>query len=328
MSEQLRKKGGSAFRAVEERLVLSSNADLAFSKGSEKMLKDKELKKRKKEVDQLDTQFSRAQKDVARAKIAACSDAEADILAREQAKNKQISDCKCNGEKFKYEAPMSSQADVNKMFTKIQKLSEQDRLSIMRKEVKLKKMMFSQLPADFVLFKQYNLSSSQMYKNLLDLHAVDPANQETVSKADIYIATDDLALNPSLTASKTKKKTREAQVDTSETSLVEAEWPPHDEEFIVSLEEDGWSICSVLSFDETSNSVKAQQLHPLKTRAKDDVGKTYWVYSDEENVDTYEEKHILSVRPSLKLAKNVKRKEPVFALLNSEFIEAFSSDLY
>ena len=142
----------------------------------------------------------------------------------------------------------------------------------MRKEVKLKKMIFSQLPADFVLFKQYNLSSSQMYKNLLDLHAVDPANQETVSKADIYVATDDLSVNPSLTASKTKKKIREAQVDTSETSLVEAEWPPHDEEFIVSLEEDGWSICSVLSFDETSNSIKAQQLNPLKTRAKDDVG--------------------------------------------------------
>ena len=327
LSEQLRKKGGSAFCAVGERLVLSSNADLAFSKGSEKMLKDKELKKRKKEIEQLDAQWSKAQKDVARARIAV-SDAEADILAREQAKNKQISDCKRNGEKFNYEAPMSSQADVNKMFTKIQKLSEQDRLSIMRKEVKLKKMMFSQLPADFVLFKQYNLSSSQMYKNLLDLHAVDPANQETVSKADIYVATDDLSVNPSLTASKTKKKTREAQVDTSETSLVEAEWPPHDEEFIVSLEEDGWSICSVLSFDETSNSIKAQQLNPLKTRAKDDVGKTYWVYSDEENVDTYEEKHILSVRPSLTLAKNIKRKEPVFALLNREFIEAFSSDLY
>ena len=167
------------------------------------MLKDKELKKRKKEIEQLDAQWSKAQKDVARARIAV-SDAEADILAREQAKNKQISDCKRNGEKFNYEAPMSSQADVNKMFTKIQKLSEQDRLSIMRKEVKLKKMMFSQLPADFVLFKQYNLSSSQMYKNLLDLHAVDPANQETVSKADIYVATDDRSVNPSLTASMTK----------------------------------------------------------------------------------------------------------------------------
>ena len=65
---------------------------------------------------------------------------------------------------------------------------------------------------------------------------------------------------------------------------------------------------------------------PLKTKAKDDVGKTYWVYSDEENVDTCKEKHILSVRPSLTLAKNIKRKEPV--LLNCEFIEAFSSDLY
>ena len=84
----------------------------------------------------------------------------------------------------------------------------------------------------------------------------------------------------------------------------------------------------MLSFDETSNSVKAQQLHPLKTKAKDDVGKTYWVYSDEENVDTYEEKHILSVAPSLTLAKNMKRKEPLFALLNPKFIETFSSDLY
>ena len=44
-----------------------------------------------------------------------------------------------------------------------------------------------------------------MYKNLLDLHDVDPANQETVSKSDIYVATDDLSVNPSLTASKTKK---------------------------------------------------------------------------------------------------------------------------
>ena len=54
------KKGGSAFCAVGERLVLSSNADLAFSKGSEKMLKDKELKKRKKEIEQLDAQWSKA----------------------------------------------------------------------------------------------------------------------------------------------------------------------------------------------------------------------------------------------------------------------------
>ena len=58
------------------------------------------------------------------------------------------------------------------------------------------------------------------------------------------------------------------------------------------------------------------------------MGKTYWVYSDEENLDTYEEKHILSVRPFLTLAKNIKRKEPVYALLNHEFIEPLSSDLY
>ena len=39
------------------------------------------------------------------------------------------------------------------------------------------------------------------------------------------------------------------------------------------------------------------------------MGKTYWVYSDEENVDTHEEKHILSVRPSLTLAENIKMEK-------------------
>ena len=36
------KKGGAAFNVIGERLVLSSNADLAFTNGAEKMLKDKE----------------------------------------------------------------------------------------------------------------------------------------------------------------------------------------------------------------------------------------------------------------------------------------------
>ena len=45
MTAQLRRKGGAAFSVVGERLVLSSNADLAFTKGAEKMLKDKELVK-------------------------------------------------------------------------------------------------------------------------------------------------------------------------------------------------------------------------------------------------------------------------------------------
>ena len=38
------KKRGAAFNVIGERLVLSSNADLAFTNGAEKMLNDRELK--------------------------------------------------------------------------------------------------------------------------------------------------------------------------------------------------------------------------------------------------------------------------------------------
>ena len=96
------------------------------------------------------------------------------------------------------------------MFAKIQKLSEENQLSLMRKEVKLKKMVFSELPADFVLFKQNNISASKMYQNFLTLHVVNPANQETVSVKDIYEVTDALASLPSLEPKKRSKKTKEA----------------------------------------------------------------------------------------------------------------------
>ena len=64
-----------------------------------------------------------AQKDITRAKIAV-PDAQADILAREQTKNKLLAQCIENGSKFKYSAPGSSQDDVNQMFGKISKLRE------------------------------------------------------------------------------------------------------------------------------------------------------------------------------------------------------------
>ena len=53
MTPQLRNKGGSSFKVVGEQLVLSSNADLAFSEGSEKMLVDKELKKQNSKLTRL-----------------------------------------------------------------------------------------------------------------------------------------------------------------------------------------------------------------------------------------------------------------------------------
>ena len=95
------------------------------------------LKKKQKEIAQIEAEWSKAQHDVIRAKIA-ISNTESDILAREQTKNKALALCMENGKRPKYNAPVSSQEDVNKMYNKIQRLSEQDQLSIMRREVKFK----------------------------------------------------------------------------------------------------------------------------------------------------------------------------------------------
>ena len=61
---------------------------------------------------------------------------------------------------------------------------------------------------------------------------------------------------------------------------------------------------------------------PLKTCAKDDVAKTYWIYPTEEVVDHFEKKHVLKITPFVIFAKNIKQKDFVFALLNREVIEA------
>ena len=182
---------------IGERLVLNSNVDLAFTNGAEKMLKDKELKSQKKQVDKIEAEWSKAQKDIMKAKIDV-TDSEADIFAREQSKNKLIVQCAENGKKHNYHGPVTSQDNVNLMFAKIQKFSKQNKLSLIRKEIKVKKLIFLEHPIDFVLFKQYNTSSTKMYRNLLELHAVDSSNQETITVEDIYEGTNVLASNSSL----------------------------------------------------------------------------------------------------------------------------------
>ena len=77
---------------------------------------------------------------------------------------------------------------------------------MMQKEVKFKKMVFSDLPSDFALFKQFGITASKMFQNLMALHAVDPANQEYISVEDIYEVTNILASLPSLHRPKTNKK--------------------------------------------------------------------------------------------------------------------------
>ena len=58
-SQQLRSKGGSAFQAISDRLVLKKSLDLAFGNEGVNMLKDKELKAKQKEVHQIEAGFSK-----------------------------------------------------------------------------------------------------------------------------------------------------------------------------------------------------------------------------------------------------------------------------
>ena len=77
----------------------------------------------------------------------------------------------------------------------------------------------------------------------------------------------------------------------------------------------------MISCEKASDTIKAHlHLH--------DAGKTFWIYHEEENVDTFEEKHVLAMRPSISLAKNIKRRDPVFALMNQEVIEGMTSQFY
>ena len=50
------------------------------------MLKDKELKSKKQEIDQIEAEWSKAQRDVLRSKLSNTSP-ETDLLAKEQSKN-------------------------------------------------------------------------------------------------------------------------------------------------------------------------------------------------------------------------------------------------
>ena len=117
-SQQLKAKGGSAFQAKSDRLVLKSSADIAFGKGAESMLKDKVLKSRQKDVAEIEADYSGAQKDLMRSKLA-LTDPEADKLAREQSKTKAMALCRDNGKKHKYDAPLTSQDEVHKCYNRI-----------------------------------------------------------------------------------------------------------------------------------------------------------------------------------------------------------------
>ena len=60
------------------------------------------------------------------------------------------------------------------------------------REIKFKKVVFSELPNEFILFKQFNISAKKMYQNLLALHSVDASHQEVIPVEDIYAITNSM----------------------------------------------------------------------------------------------------------------------------------------
>ena len=169
-----------------------------------------------------------------------------------------------------------------------------------------------------------------MYQNLLQLHAVDKSNQEIISVEDIYEITETLS-TINLEGPKGKSRNPSQVSPLSDSNLIaDLEWPPHEEEFIITLDEDGWNLESVQGNKVDADEIEAQLLDPLKTRAKDNQGKTYWIYSANDQSDVYTRNHVLDLRSSwsVTLAKNINRKDPVFALLNREMVESVSQSLY
>ena len=82
------------------------------------------------------------------------------------------------------------------------------------------------------------------------------------------------------------------------------------------LEEGGCNLGAVQQYNSDNDTICVQVLTSLKTRAKDHRENTYQIYPDEGTVDDFQQKNLLDVRPSVIVAKNVKCKDLVLALLN------------
>ena len=106
-----------------------------------------------------------------------------------------------------------------------------------------------------------------------------------------------------------RKRRPKAQTDQQVPFIVNLE-DQRREEFVITLDDQEWNLGSVQGHSQETD-VHVQLLATLKTPAKDDKGKTYWVFSDE-NTDNYKKGSIFGMRPSVSLAKNIKEKSQCF----------------
>ena len=111
-----------------------------------------------------------------------------------------------------------------------------------------------------------------MDQNLLQLPAVDESNQEIISVEDIYEITESLS---TIKLGRPMGKNRNSsQVSPSSNSnlIAELDWSPQ-EEFVITLNKDGWNFGSFQGYKVDVDKIEVQLLDPLMTRAKDDQGK-------------------------------------------------------
>ena len=95
---------------------------------------------------------------------------------------------------------------------------------------------------------------------------VDPSDQEIITVEDIYVASESVR---NQSANKQAKRSRAPL----EEPLRDFSWPLQEEEFVITLQEDGWNLGSVQSYDPQQDSICVQALATLKTRAKDDLSR-------------------------------------------------------
>ena len=98
----------------------------------------------------------------------------------------------------------------------------------MRRKIKLKKLLLSELPPDYLLFGQYNIAPDLMFNNLLALHVVEESNQESISVKNIYEITKSLSFPMS------ERKVK-AFPETQAHAIADLEWPPQEEEIVITL---------------------------------------------------------------------------------------------
>ena len=90
-----------------------------------------------------------------------------------------------------------------------------------------------------------------MYQNLLALHVVDESHQASISVEDIYEVTECLTLP----MGKQKQKNKDL-TDQQAPLIADLKWPPEEEEFVITLNEQGWNLGSVQAYSETTNELK------------------------------------------------------------------------